>query len=289
MEVSFGAMVAEALGTLLAIFWIFLWLRYRKKYEKMIAGIQEEQYDASEFFFIGFGFLELIHFSTKTDHARKKIKEIGEIRGRKYAEFYYFVMVAAMATYLLSIFPIALLLGAMTGEMLLAGLGVILGVLLVWYLNKSNQDKIKARREALLRDMPGVLSKLTLLINSGMTMHEAWKKVAEKGEGIFYKEMQKSVIQMEYGMSEWEAYEEFSKRCGVKEIKRFISTIRQNLDKGNAELTRFLRDMNDEMWEEKKATALQKGQVAANKLLVPTMLIFIGILLMIMGPMVTML
>ena len=233
--------------------------------------------------------MDFIKFSTKTDHARKKIKELSEIRGRKYAEFYYYVMVGAMATYVLTIIPAAMLLGIMTGELLLAGLGIVLGGLLVWYLNEANQDKIKERREALVNDFPGVLSKLTLLINSGMTMHEAWSKVSYNGTGVFYQEMQQSEMQMRNGMSEQEAYEDFAQRCGVKEIKRFITTIKQNLQKGNAELTYFLKELNDEMWEEKKQGALQKGQLAADKLLIPTMMIFLGILLMIIGPMITLL
>ena len=73
----------------------------------------------------------------------------------------------------------------------------------------------------------------------------------------------------------------------VKEIKRFTSSIIQNMVKGNAELTKFLREMSDEMWNEKKNMVKRKGEIANSKLLVPIMLIFIGILIVIMVPMFT--
>ena len=61
----------------------------------------------------------------------------------------------------------------------------------------------------------------------------------------------------------------------------------QGLEKGAAELTMFLKDMADELWMEKRNMVKQKGEKANSKLLVPTVIIFIGILFMIMAPIVT--
>lgn len=58
----------------------------------------------------------------------------------------------------------------------------------------------------------------------------------------------------------------------------------QNLQKGNAEIAFFLRDMSNEMWEEKKHLVKRKGEAANSKLLLPIAMIFIGILIMIMVP-----
>ena len=93
--------------------------------------------------------------------------------------------------------------------------------------------------------------------------------------------------EMKQGVAEIDAYQNFAERCEVKEIKRFTSSIIQNMVKGNAELTKFLREMSDEMWNEKKNMVKRKGEIANSKLLVPIMLIFIGILIVIMVPMFT--
>ena len=52
-------------------------------------------------------------------------------------------------------------------------------------------------------------------------------------------------------------------------------------------MIRFLKDMSEEMWMEKKNLVKQKGEKANAKLLIPTTIIFIGILLMIMAPVLT--
>ena len=89
---------------------------------------------------------------------------------------------------------------------------------------------------------------------------------------------------MQNGVPEWEAYRNFADRCALKEVRRFASTMIQNLQKGNAEIAFFLRDMSNEMWEEKKHLVKRKGEAANSKLLLPIAMIFIGILIMIMVP-----
>ena len=42
---------------------------------------------------IGFELLEMVRFNTKSDYARKKVKETSEVYGRRYAEYYYYVQV----------------------------------------------------------------------------------------------------------------------------------------------------------------------------------------------------
>ena len=134
---------------------------------------------------------------------------------------------------------------------------------------------------------PQVLSKLTLLVNSGMMLRDAWRNVAQKGEGILFEEMNMTCEEMNQGISEIDAYQNFAERCEVKEIKRFTSSIIQNMVKGNAELTNFLREMSDEMWNEKKNMVKRQGEAANSKLLIPTIMIFTGILILIMVPMFT--
>ena len=48
-----------------------------------------------------------------------------------------------------------------------------------------------------------------------------------------------------------------------------------------------LKDMADELWLEKRNLVKQKGEKANSKLLVPTVVIFIGILFMVMAPVIS--
>lgn len=47
----------------------------------------------------------------------------------------------------------------------------------MWYVEELMNDKLEAKRDELLADLPQMLSKMTLLVNSGMVVREAWKKL----------------------------------------------------------------------------------------------------------------
>ena len=136
-----------------------------------------------------------------------------------------------------------------------------------------------------MTDLPGVESKLALLVCAGMPLRDAWKKTAYSAEGILYDEMQITIDEMQRGgFTEVEAYQNFAQRCNEKDIRKLTSMIVQNLEEGPGVLAYFLREMSDEAWEEKKNRAVQKGGVAANELLIPTILIFMGIVAIVVVP-----
>ena len=92
------------------------------------------------------------------------------------------------------------------------------------------------------------------------------------------------LLEIDNGIMEADAYRNFADRCSVKEVRKFTSLILQNLQKGNEELALFLGDMSTEMWEMKKNEVKQKGEKANSRLLLPVFLIFIGILILILVP-----
>ena len=61
----------------------------------------------------------------------------------------------------------------------------------------------------------------------------------------------------------------------------------QNIQKGGPDFALQLRDMNNESWEEKRHLAKRKGELAGSKLLIPTLIMFVGILIMIIVPIFT--
>lgn len=272
-------------GTIMSILWIILFFKGKNRFTDILDAIDDDQFFLAELFFIGFEAMELLHFKMSDKRSSKKIKEISEIYGAKYAQFHFYVLRGGQFTYAITIFTIAILLTGLSGEMLLLPFGIVIAALLVYYLEDSLNDKIKKRREELLLDFPNMLSKLTLLVNSGMVMREAWRKIAVANNRELYREMRITLDEMDNGVSEIDAYMNFANRCYVKEIRKFATTMIQNLQKGSAELVAFLQDMSDEMWENKKYLIKKKGDAAASKLMIPTVMIFLGILVMILVPM----
>lgn len=274
-------------STPLTLVWLYFAAFHGKKYQEYTDSVFAREFQMSDLFCVGFSVMSLLRMDTRNRRAQAKIKEIAEIRGKKYAEYYYYIMQGAKITYAYTIFVIAFLLAALANSVEALLLGIVLGVLAVAYIDLSLKDKLTERHQEILMDLPQVLSKLTLLVNSGMVLREAWTKTALTGKRVLYQEMQNTSIEMENGVMEIEAYKNFADRCSVKETRKFASLIIQNIQKGNEELAFFLKDMSDEMWEMKKNQVKQKGEAANSKLLFPVLLIFIGILVLILVPILT--
>lgn len=277
-------LILLALATPFTLIWIYLAITGGKKYQKYTDSSFAKEFQMSELLCVGFSVMRILHISTKTRAAQAKIREIAEIKGKKYAEYYYYMLLGAKTTYTYTIVIVVMLLSAMSNNKGLLFMGLIVGGLLILYLDLALFDKLTARRQEILLDLPQVLSKLTLLVDSGMVLRDAWKRVSITGERVLYQEMQNTNLEMENGVAEIDAYRNFAERCNVKEIRKFTSLIIQNLNKGNEELAYFMKDLSDEMWEVKKSQVKQKGEKANTQLLLPMMLILIGILIMVMVP-----
>lgn len=272
------------IATVMTLLWVVFAMKYDKEFETITDSIDGTKYRFPELFFIGFGIMKILHIDTKSEKARKRIKEISEVCGKKYAEYYYYVIQGAKWTYGFTALTFFCILGALADSVIALVLGIVLSGMLMWYVEELMNDQLEERRDELIADLPQMLSKLTLLVNSGMIMREAWAKVAYGNDRVLYREMQLTVKEMQNGISDLEAFRNFADRCAVKEIRRFASTLIQNLQKGNSELAYFLMEMSDEMWEEKKHLVKRKGEAANSKLLMPIGMIFVGILIMIIVP-----
>lgn len=80
------------------------------------------------------------------------------------------------------------------------------------------------------------------------------------------------------------AYTNFINRCSTKETTKLASAIIQNQSKGNAEIGALLRSMSHDAWQERRHHAKRDSEAANSKLMIPTMMLFIAILVMIMVP-----
>lgn len=172
-------------GTLLVVLWVMLYLRYSSQYDVMIAAIDKKQFFLPEIFFIGFGFMDMFKVNLKTEAGRKKEKKIAEIYGEKYAEYYHNCIVGGQITYALTVAPLGLFIGAMTNDMTFAILVVAAAAALIVYLDIEVSSAVERKHDEILSDYPEILSKLTLLVNAGMVIREAWTKVAYRRDGLY--------------------------------------------------------------------------------------------------------
>lgn len=188
--------VMAGIGTFFILFWLFLYIKYRNAYDQVIDAIDKKKFMFGEIYFIGFGFITLFHINIKTERGSKKIKEISEIYGRKYAEFYHYVITGGSISYFLTLLPMGFCLGAIANNVMLGVLGVVASALLLEYMSGEIKKNVNERREDILEDLPQMLSKFTLLINAGLIVRDAWFKVAYANDKPIYKEMQEACVEM---------------------------------------------------------------------------------------------
>lgn len=276
--------VMMGFATVLVLFWVSLYKKYVNSFDAIIETIDGNLFKMPELYFIGFGAMDRFKVNLKTEKGRKKQKKIAEVYGVKYAEYYHYCIVGGQITYGLTFIPLGLLLGAVANDITFAVLVIVAAAAIIAYLDMQINNAVEEKRDQILSDLPEVLSKLTLLINAGLVVREAWNKVAYTSGKALYKEMQITSEEMQNGISEIDAIYNFSQRCPLKEVRKLSSVITQNIQKGGAELAINLRLMNEESWEEKKHRAKRKGETASSKLMFPLLVMFAGILLMVAVP-----
>ena len=124
---------------------------------------------------------------------------------------------------------------------------------------------------------------MAILVNSGMVLRNVWSLISEKGEGDFYDLMRKATENMRNGYSDADAIYMFGRATNSVEIKKFTGALLQSLDKGGGELSAFLANQSNELWQTKRQVMLQEGEKASTKLLMPIMLIFVGVILIVIA------
>lgn len=281
-----SVMVSLILGTIAMCGWIVLLILGTKRYSHLIEPLDFSDYMLKSLYPIGFLVLDWIQYDYASAYDRKRLQYAKAIYGDEDYEKLFKVNYAARVAYTLTAGVVTLFIYPLTGEVTGMVFGLFAMALGFYYYDDQIVDTYKKREEALIRDFPGVLSKLTLLVNAGMIIRDAWNKVSENGEGVLFDEMRKTESQIQNGMSIVDAYIDFGVRCSTPKIKRISSIIAQTMQRGNAELTDYLLVASKDMWEEKKHLVRRQGEKASSKLLIPIGLMFIGILVLIVVPLV---
>lgn len=282
--VNLSQLIMLLIASIFALAWLYVYIKYNKKFEKLIKPIAKNEFFMSEIFFIGFGIMKLLNYSLKSDGAKKNIKKIAELRGELYAQYYYYIIIGAKFTYISTILPIAFFIGALTNDFVILMLLLVSIAVLIYYLNFEIDNSLSKRRGNISSDFPRVLSKLALLLNTGQSLRMAWSNVANSNTRKLYEEMKLLSEEISNGKAEIEAYRDFAERCSIKEIRKFSSTLIQNIQKGNKEITNLIIEMADESWKQKKYNVRIKAELASSKLMLPVGMMLLAIMIMIVIP-----
>ena len=172
------------------------------------------------------------------------------------------------------------------GNLWAAGLGIG-AALFYWFGTEWQQKKEREKKIAVMEEeYPAIVNKLTLYLGAGLSIGNSWKKIAEKGYGKnpVYEEMLYASREIEGGVSEAAAFENFGKRVGQKHYVKLTALLTQSLQKGNTQLFNTLRQEVTALSEERSAASRRKGEEASTRLLFPMMLMLAMTMVLIMYP-----
>lgn len=260
------------------------------EFEEYITPLDKKEFMLSEIYGVGFKIMKIFKFEYKSRGANQLREEVSILYGERYADYYMRVLYAQKISIIYLCFAGACGLSALaegTDKLLLFFVGVVMCASLCYYFTTLPASQIKKRSEKFMDEFPNAVSTIALLVNSGMILREAWREVSMSNDSELYMEMRKVNEEMDNGVSEIDALYHFANRCVVPDIKKFTSFIVQGLEKGSKDLANALRNQADELWELKKQTILKRGELASSKLMIPLMIMFVGVLIMIMGPIMT--
>lgn len=257
-----------------------------KKYSTYVENLDSAEYFLKDIYVVGFALSETNLFKLRGKIEKDLKKSARLVWDNIYYEYYANLAWAQFLSLSLFIAAAGLSFAALVGgeaAFLFVGI-VVLFIMAIWNLSMSKMKEIIAkRRDECVLEFPNMVSKLSLLINSGMVLREAWYLITEGKEGPLYDLMRKACDLMENGESDISAIYKFGVLSDAPEIKKFTSAMIQGMEKGNSELADFLVSQASELWAHKRQLALQQGEIAAGKLIIPLGLMFGGIILIIVA------
>lgn len=166
--------------------------------------------------------------------------------------------------------------------------------LAIYYMKDYELHKqVLERQEEIADCYPEIVNRLVLYVGAGMTVRNAWRKIALEHKdkkvqgnrnGYVYQEMLFTCYEMDSGIPESEAYERFGRRCGVQHYIKLATLLVQNMQKGNSTMLIQLKEEADTAFTERMNRARKKGEEAGTKLLMPMMLLLGMVMVFIMIP-----
>lgn len=162
----------------------------------------------------------------------------------------------------------SLLTGASgTGQSLL--LGLVAGLILMWWPRRWLRDLGLRRQTLMLRDFPFFLDMATLCVEAGLNLQGALQQAAVHGpEGHFRTELRHALADMRAGMPRLQALNELALRTGLSAVRSLVTALMQ-ADQLGMSLGPLLRAQSEQRRVERFLRAEKLALEAPVKMLFP--------------------
>jgi tight adherence protein C len=170
---------------------------------------------------------------------------------------------------------------------------VVFLVLIISFIllpNSLIESKMKDLRRSFSLNMPDFLERVAILLDSGQNLWASIEKAAMVNDDEFSLEGEISRTMKEINecrgseKDPCDAFSDMAKRLESSHVSSFVSLIVQNSRKGQAELVEIIRMQAAIYRNDRKNVARKLGEEATTLMLIPTTIVFIGILIMLLSP-----
>lgn len=274
------------LGTVLSVLFVAFMFK-GQKYDYMLETLSSDAFPLKSIYSVGLAWQDTKIGRLRGKPGDKLRSNANLYYSKKYSEFYSRIIWAQVLSFVHLALAFFWCLAGISRDGVTVGffalVGIVVAALSAYYFYTFTLSKIKNRQQECEEEFPNALSKLALIVNSGVILTDAWKIVAYGKDGTIYNLMKKSCDAMDNGQSEIDAIYEFGILTNSDEIKKFTTALIQSIERGGGDLPNFLINQSNEIWAFRRQYMLQKGEKAAGKLLIPIALMFIGIMLIVIS------
>lgn len=177
-----------------------------------------------------------------------------------------------------------LLINSIFGEIIILITMLVFCIFLWTYFINQKIKEYENINKRIKSDLPNFISRLILLISSGINIRQGIKYISKSTNGDIVDQFKFIQNLVDNGYSEEEAYYLLISKTDDILIRKFLSTIVGNLKKGDSEIEKTLNLIKNESISYKKNKTILDAQEINRKLLMPNLLIFLAIMLMVMLP-----
>ena len=161
---------------------------------------------------------------------------------------------------------------------------------------REDEQRLQKYERKMQLAYPDIVNRLSLYMGAGISIRHAWERIIrgyEKQRQMTgnsedaYEQMKMALRQMQNGVAETVAYEQFGMDCRLSSYLKLGTLLSQNLRLGTGNLAEMLKAEAKDAFEDRKALARKIGEECESRLLLPMLLMLLSILIMIMYPAVS--
>lgn len=270
----------------LLVVFLLLHLKGKTRYAAMIQAMDKDEYGLRDIMGVGFMLMELSKYQYASKLDRKARMQLRELYEPEFVEFYLRTQWAASITYACLALFLGTLAFAGTGDMAILAFFIVLAPLLAYASFTSLERKIEKRHRQVAMDMPDFTNELVILSGAGLTLRAVIIKVGREiaGDSPLYTALRKAVNKMENGATDEAALDVLVTQCNMPVMRRLVSVLLQNMQRGGTDVLVALREIGAELWTNRKAAARQMAEEVSTKMLFPMMLMLIAVILLVAAP-----